>query len=179
MLTVASPDAAELRCNATFEALMWSMARPGGSRSMPEAGLAGLIETLVDIECVVFADDTALLACAAQTGALLAQTPGEADHVFLTSLEGVEAVLPSLQRGTALYPDHGATLAANVAHGRGHRVRLTGPGIEGECDVTLGISPGFWDLRARLCAYPEGFDLLLVDGQAVIGIPRSTKVEVL
>ena len=40
MLTVAPPDAAEARCNATFEALMWSMARPGDVRELPEAGMA-------------------------------------------------------------------------------------------------------------------------------------------
>lgn len=179
MLTIAPPDAAELRCNATFEALMWSMARPGESRTLPASGLAGLIETLVDIECAVFADDTQLLQRAAETGALLAADPAEADHVFLDRLEGVEALLPRLRRGSALYPDDGATLAANATHGRGHRLRLTGPGIEGAREVTLGISPAFWDLRARLCIYPEGFDLLLVDGASVIGIPRSTKVEVL
>lgn len=179
MLTVASPDAAELRCNATFEALMWSMARPGEVRTMPEAGLAGLIETLVDIECVVFADDEALKAHVSHTGALLVADPAQADHVFLSSLDDVVALLPGLRLGSALYPDDGATLAANAVHGHGHRLRLTGPGIEGARDVVLGVSPAFWDLRARLCAYPEGFDLLLVDGQAVIGIPRSTKVEVL
>jgi alpha-D-ribose 1-methylphosphonate 5-triphosphate synthase subunit PhnH len=34
-------------------------------------------------------------------------------------------------------------------------------------------------MREQLCAYPEGFDLLLVDGRSVIGIPRSTQIEVL
>jgi alpha-D-ribose 1-methylphosphonate 5-triphosphate synthase subunit PhnH len=58
-------------------------------------------------------------------------------------------------------------------------VRLSGPGVDGTLDVTLGISPGFWAMRAMLCAYPEGFDMLLVDGRSVIGIPRSTLVEVL
>lgn len=179
MLTIAPPDAAELRSNATFEALMWSMARPGEVRVLPEPGLIGLIETLVDIECAVFADGALLRQRAAGTGALLAADPSEADHVFLDSLEGMEALLPRLRRGSALYPDDGATLAANVAHGSGHRLRLTGPGIEGTRDIALGISPAFWGLRAQLCIYPEGFDLLLVDGPSVIGIPRSTKVEVL
>lgn len=179
MLTIASPDAAELRCNATFEALMWSMARPGEIRTLPEPGLAGLIETLVDIECAVFADDAILTESAARTGALVAGDAADADHVFLDSFEGFETLLPRLRRGSALYPDDGATLAGNVAHGHGHRLRLTGPGIDGSREVTLGIALAFWDLRDQLCTYPEGFDLLLVDGPSVIGIPRSTKVEVL
>ena len=179
MLTVAPPDAIELRANATFEALMWALSRPGDSRDMPEAGLASIAETLVDLECTVFADDPSLRARIATTGALAAEDIAEADHVFLSSLEGAEARLAALRCGSALYPDDGATLVANVRHGVGQRVRLSGPGIDGALEITLGMAPGFWAMRAMLCAYPEGFDMLLVDGLSVIGIPRSTQVEVL
>jgi alpha-D-ribose 1-methylphosphonate 5-triphosphate synthase subunit PhnH len=179
MLTVAPPDAVELRSNATFEALMWALSRPGDIRDMPETGLAAIAETLVDLECVVFADDADLRSQIAATGALVADDLSQADHVFLSSLEGMEARLATIRCGSALYPDDGATLVANVRHGIGQRVRLSGPGVDGTLDVTLGISPGFWAMRAMLCAYPEGFDMLLVDGRSVIGIPRSTLVEVL
>jgi alpha-D-ribose 1-methylphosphonate 5-triphosphate synthase subunit PhnH len=179
MLTIAPPDAAEQRCNATFEALMWSMARPGEPQMLPALGLAGVVETLVDIECSVFAEDQALRTYAAETGARIVDDPADADHVFLESLDAPEALLVAIPCGSALYPDDGATVVANAPHGRGHRLRLTGPGIEGVRELALGVSPAFWNLRAQLCAYPEGFDLLLVDGPAVVGIPRSTKVEVL
>ena len=179
MLTVAPPDAVELRANATFEALMWALSRPGDSRDMPEAGLAGIVETLVDLECAAYADTPALRADIAATGALRADDFSSADHVFLSSLEGAEARLASLNCGSALYPDDGATLVAAVRHGTGQPLRLTGPGVDGSVDITLGISPAFWALRAMLCAYPEGFDMLLVDGRSVIGVPRSTQVEVL
>ena len=59
------------------------------------------------------------------------------------------------------------------------RMRFTGPGIDGARDMMIALPPEFWAMRERLCAYPEGFDLLLVDGRAVIGIPRSTQIEVL
>ncbi|MFD2649638.1 phosphonate C-P lyase system protein PhnH [Devosia albogilva] len=179
MLTVAPPDTIELRANATFEALMWALSRPGDSRDMPEAGLAAIIETLVDLECTVFADDPALLARIAATGALLTDDISQADHVFLTSLDGAEARVAGLRCGSALYPDDGATLIAECRHGAGQRVRLSGPGIDGASEMSLGVSPGFWAMRAALCAYPEGFDMFLVDGTSVIGIPRSTTVEVL
>jgi alpha-D-ribose 1-methylphosphonate 5-triphosphate synthase subunit PhnH len=179
MLTVAPPDAIELRANATFEALMWALSRPGDSRDLPEAGLAAIAETLVDLECTVFSDDPALQAQIAATGALRAADISEADHVFVSSLEGSEGRLVTLRCGSALYPDDGATLVAQVRHGVGQRVRLSGPGVDGTLDVMLGISPSFWAMRAMLCAYPEGFDMLLVDGRSVIGIPRSTLVEVL
>lgn len=178
MLTVASADRAETHSNATFEALMWSMARPGETRHMPEAGMAPIVEALIDLECTVFADSPELGTRIVATGAELTDRLEAADHVFLDKLDAGDRRLMVLNCGSALYPDEGATLAAPTAH-RGQRVRLTGPGIEGEREVALDVSAEFWALRAQLCAYPEGFDLLLVDGQAVIAIPRSTQVEVL
>lgn len=178
MLTVAAPDAAEARCNATFEALMWSMARPGEVRDLPEPGLAPIVEALIDRECAAYSDSPALASMIADTGAVLAVDPAMADHLFLDELK-VTGELAAIRCGSALYPDEGATLVAQVAHGAGQRLRFTGPGIDGFSDVTIALPPEFWAMRARLCAYPEGFDLLLVDGQAVIGIPRSTQIEVL
>ena len=176
MLTVAAPDAAEMRCNTTFEALMWAMARPGEARDMGEPGLAPVVEALIDRECVVHTDNAALSSMIADTGATLG-TVEMADHLFLDSID-IEALV-AVRCGSALYPDDGATIVAQVTHGSGPRLRLTGPGIGGSRDITLAIPPAFWAWRAELCAYPEGFDLLLVDGHQVIGIPRSTHVEVL
>ena len=68
---------------------------------------------------------------------------------------------------------------AQVAHGSGQRLRLTGPGIDGSRDMAVALPAAFWALRQQLCAYPGGFGLLLVDGRSVIGIPRSTQIEVL
>ena len=178
MLTVAPPDAAEARCNATFEALMWSMARPGDVRELPEAGMMQIVEALIDRECVAYTDSPALSRQIADTGAILGE-PGTADHLFLDGLEGSSDALAAIRCGSALYPDDGATLVAQVAHGTGQRLRLTGPGIDGARDMTLALPPEFWAMREQLCAYPEGFDLLLVDGRSVIGIPRSTQIEVL
>lgn len=179
MLTVAPPDPLELRANATFEAMMWAMARPGESRELPEVGFDPIVGTLVDLECAVYADAPALRSRIAATGAFVASDIGDADHVFLTCLDNAEARLGALRCGSALYPDDGATLVAGVRQGIGQRVRLSGPGIDGTLDIALGISPSFWAMRAMLCAYPEGFDMLLVDKRSVIGIPRSTLVEVL
>jgi alpha-D-ribose 1-methylphosphonate 5-triphosphate synthase subunit PhnH len=175
MLTVSPPDVAEARANGTFEALMWALARPGESRDMPHPGLEDIVETLVDRECTAFADTPAIAAVIAQTGATLG--PAErADHLFIETLDtGVIAAVPC---GSALYPDDGATIVATASHA-GQRLRLTGPGIEGFRDVSLAVPAAFWARRAELCTYPEGFDLFLVDGRSVIGIPRSTLVEVL
>ena len=178
MLTVAAPDPTEARSNASFEALMWAMSRPGEKRTLPEPGLGSIIAALIDLECTVFADSAELKAQLAATGARIALESGMADHVFLDAMDRTGAGLGAIDCGTALYPDQGATVVARVAH-VGQRLRLTGPGIEGAREVALDLAPQFWTQRERLCTYPAGFDLVLVDGRSVIAIPRSTKVEVL
>lgn len=179
MLTIAAPDAAELRCNASFQALMWAMARPGTPHDLPEPGLAGVVETLIDLECTVHAADAALRARIAATGATLTDTLAQADHVFLPSLEGALHELADLRCGSDLYPDDGATLVVAAPHHGGDRLRLSGPGIEGSTHAAPSVPRDFWALRDGLCVYPRGFELLLVDGAAVIAVPRSTRVEVL
>ena len=178
MLTVAPPDLEEARSNATFEALMWSMARPGEQRELAEPGLAPIIEAFLDLECTAYADDAELAGLIARTGAERVEALADADHVFLAQLDGL-AELEALNCGSALYPDDGATLVVTAAIGQGQRLRLSGPGIEGTREIALGLPAAFWALRQKLCAYPQGFELFVVDGRAVIGIPRSTQVEVL
>lgn len=177
MLTVTPPDAEEALANATYDALMWSMARPGEVRVLPQPGFAAIATTLVDLECKVFAEDAALKGIIAETGAQLVSDAAKADHVFLD--EAKADALGRVACGSALYPDEGATVVLAASHRGGPHLRLTGPGIDGEMLVAPALPEGLWAVRAGRCAYPEGFELLVVDGDRVIGIPRSTSVEVL
>lgn len=179
MLTVAPPDAGELRYNAVFEALLWAMSRPGETRILPEAGMEHIVETLIDLECSAYADDVRLRAQIASTGALLVDAVADADYVFFDHLDGFDTRLAGLRIGSALYPDDGATLVVPVRIGNGQRLRLTGPGVEISRDLSLDIPAAFWAWRNQLSTYPEGFDLVLVDGASVIALPRSTQIEVL
>jgi alpha-D-ribose 1-methylphosphonate 5-triphosphate synthase subunit PhnH len=178
LAAVPVPDAFEARTNATFEALMWALSRPGTVQDLPVPGMVGIAEALIDRECRVFCDDPALADRIAALGAALMPLP-LADHCFL-SLGTNTDQLAQLAVGSALYPDAGATLVAEAQFGTGQRLRLTGPGIETHAEVALdGIAPGFWAIRAALCRYPAGFDLFLICGAQVIGLPRSTTIEVL
>lgn len=175
---VPVPDAFETRTNATFEALMWALARPGTVQDLPGPGMAGIAEALLDRECRVYCDDPALADRIASFGAAQVALP-LADHCFLSLDKGLDR-LAQLAVGSVLYPDAGATLIAEARIGTGQRLRLTGPGIETVAEIALdGIAPGFWALRARLCRYPAGVDLFLICGAQVIGLPRSTMIEVL
>ncbi len=180
LAAVPVPDAFEARTNATFEALMWALSRPGGVQSLPEPGMEGIAEALLDRECRVFCDDPGLADRVASFGAALMPVP-LADHCFV-SLASNAALdrLAQVAVGSALYPDAGATVVTSARFGTGQRLRLTGPGIETFTDIALdGLAPGLWPLRATLCRYPAGFDLFLICGARVIGLPRSTTIEVL
>lgn len=179
---IAAPtrNASEIRSNATYEALMWALSRPGTVRTLPQPGMAVIAETLVDRECRVFAQDMELHPVIIATGAALAPA-ALADHAFL-SLENAES-LDALSRvpvGSHLYPDEGATVFAAARLGEGRVLRLSGPGIETPAEIAVGgLADEIWKIRAARCAYPTGFELFLIDGDRVLGLPRSTKIEVL
>jgi alpha-D-ribose 1-methylphosphonate 5-triphosphate synthase subunit PhnH len=177
LAAVPVPDAFEARTNATFEALMWALSRPGTVQDLPTPGMSGIAEALIDRECRVFCDDPTLSLEVASFGAALVPLP-LADHAFLSVLETER--LAQVAVGSDLYPDAGATVLAPARFGTGQGLRLTGPGIETSVVIRVdGIDAAIWSLRAARCRYPAGFDLFLLDGSQIIGLPRSTHIEVL
>ncbi|NIZ10036.1 phosphonate C-P lyase system protein PhnH [Pseudooceanicola sp. HF7] len=190
MPAVPQPSAFESRCNATYDALMWALSRPGLPRDLPPfdpddlpAGLAhpahaALIDALIDRECTVHCENPELARHAARSGAAPG-TPRTADHLFLDGLATPD-LLGDLRQGSDLHPEDGATLVLPARLGQGAPLRLSGPGVDGTLDVRLaGLPEGFWQTRARIMRYPMGFEVFLTDGARVLGLPRSTRVEVL
>lgn len=172
------PSDFETRTNATYEALMWGLSRPGLIRHMPEAGQSGVIEALLDRECKAHCADPALVSNIARTGAALV-APDHADHLFFDSFPDADT-LGQINLGSDLYPETGATLVCNAVLGQGLHLRLSGPGCNGPVDVQIaGLPDGFWQNRARLMRYPMGFEVFLIDAAQVLGVPRSCHVEVL
>ncbi|MEM1149099.1 MAG: phosphonate C-P lyase system protein PhnH [Pseudomonadota bacterium] len=170
------PSAFETETNATFDALMWALSRPGCVRQLPAPGMAGVVDTLIDRECRVYADDAALAGRAARAGAELVDTDA-AEHVFADALRDL-AIIDQLSLGSDLYPETGATLYAPALFGAGRTLRLTGPGIDGEITMQVhGMPFNFWIKRRAVMRYPMGFELFLIDGDQVIGLPRSTEAE--
>ena len=177
MSVVPVPSAFEARSNAAFKAILWSLARPGLVHEMPESGMAQIVEALIDRECAGHCTSPELAHLAHNTGALMV-APELADHVFADDVP--VTLLDCLRRGSDLHPDDGATLIAHAELTKGARLRMTGPGIDGAVEVMIGGLPGgFWQRRAQVMRYPMGFEILLVDGARILGVPRSTVVEVL
>lgn len=178
MLIQPMPDAGEARDNATFEAVLMALSMPGTIRGLPGPGVAPVALALVDRECRAFADDEETAALLAATGATM--VPAElADHLVtqLTTDESL-AKLARVPVGSQLYPDQGATVIVPAEIGVGKTLRLEGPGIETVAKIALGgLHPGLWAARARLCRYPVGIEMIFVDGNRIVALPRSTSVE--
>ena len=175
------PTADDSRTNATFDELMWALSRPGLVRTLPFGGFETLAESLLDRECTFFAaNDTALDQRLADTGARRA-TLDKAEYVFASlGTEAEVKALSTLRIGSLPYPDEAATLFAPAKIGSGQSLRVTGPGIKDSLTIEIGgIDPSFWAMRQKAIRYPLGWDLYLVDADRLVGLPRSTKIEVL
>lgn len=184
-----------------FRAVLDALARPGvlrsvGSRLAPskEASIAAraTLLALADATTSVwlqFPLPEVASALRFHTGAPLLS--GEADLATAQfALLTDPARCPALERfafGTAESPEHSATLIVDVpALAAGHtgtdglHLRLRGPGIAAHADVAVGgLDTGFWQARAALAPrFPAGLDLLIASGDTVLGLPRTTHVEV-
>lgn len=181
MIAHPLPSVLETRCNAAFEAVMWALSRPGVVRDLPEPGMGQILEALIDRECAVHCADPMLADMAARRGAM-AVALEEADHVFVADI--MEDLPGRLRRGSDIYPEDGATLVAPARLDPGpdqaSRLHLSGPGVNGDLVIAVGgILAGFWQCRTRKTRYPTGFEILLIDGARLLGVPRTTMVEVL
>lgn len=181
MALALQPTARETLTNRTFDALLWALSRPGEIRQLPEAGLEAVAESLCDREVSLYASDAALAARLRRTGVRSAPLDA-ADYVLVPG--GIDAEmsarLAAANIGTMIYPESSATLIVAAELGRGTELRLAGPGIAGSATAAIGgIDAAFWATRNRACRYPLGWDVFIVDGGRVLGLPRSTRIEVL
>ena len=171
----------EATTHATFDALMWAFAHPGEVQILPNGEpCLHIAEALLDLETSFFTPNKTLLASIRLTGAR-ERAASEAEfhfypHFDTTHLEFVRQA----RRGNLLYPDSSATLIIGCTFGSGGRLRLSGPGIEIARELEIGRLPeGFWQAREAARRYPLGWDVLLVSGSQVIGVPRSTELEII
>jgi alpha-D-ribose 1-methylphosphonate 5-triphosphate synthase subunit PhnH len=178
---------------AVFRVLLDALARPGttgwieavpgdsGALAHAPAALAALL-SLCDYATPVWLqtrDDALASTIRFHTGAPLADSPGRAAFAYID----VPSALPApdaFALGEPEAPEHSATVLIRVAAFEGGRpLTLTGPGIETSASIApRGIADDFWRARAALApAFPCGIDCYLVCGRAVLGIPRTTRVE--
>jgi alpha-D-ribose 1-methylphosphonate 5-triphosphate synthase subunit PhnH len=178
---------------STFRSVMDAMARPGsvqriaavsGAPSPLMRGTAAIALTLFDHDTPVWLDP-AMSETSDVTKWLKFHTgaPVIADSsVCHFALIGDAATLPPLDRfafGSNEYPDRSTTLILQVASlTQGSRFELRGPGIDGTAVLQATVQPT--DLFERLAVnvelFPRGVDVVLVDDDAIVAIPRTTRL---
>jgi alpha-D-ribose 1-methylphosphonate 5-triphosphate synthase subunit PhnH len=177
--------AQEAYTRETFLALMWSLSYPGTPYGLPQPvqsqaqAIEAIGETLLDLETSFYTPDKSLQHVLARNGAPLVAIENANYHFYpLVNATTLEAISRA-NIGTALYPDTSATLVLGCHFQQGTTLRLTGAGIPQQTTIQVGGLPHeFWQLRAQANKYPLGWDVFLVDEMNVMGIPRTTMIEV-
>jgi alpha-D-ribose 1-methylphosphonate 5-triphosphate synthase subunit PhnH len=179
---------------AVFRTLMDCMARPGTIASVaatvttpaPLNATAGAVAlTVCDHDTPVWL--TPMLAASALPGWLAfnagATVTDERQNARFAFVEK-GAMLPNLclfAQGTQEYPDRSTTLVVEIEAFEGGRpLVLTGPGIRTEEEISpLGLPDmfaHFWSENRQ--SFPRGVDLILVAGEKILCLPRTTVLRV-
>lgn len=183
---------------AAFRAILAALSEPGTIHALDIAIEApGVFHPATAIALMTLADyETPLwLAESVRAGGSwarfhcstpLTDTPFEAAFAVVAG-HAAEPLLAAFNPGNDLFPDRAATLLieCKALEGGdfegGDAVTLSGPGIETSLRIApQGLRAGFWDeVIANNAAYPLGVDILLVSGNKIMGLPRSTQVEMI
>jgi alpha-D-ribose 1-methylphosphonate 5-triphosphate synthase subunit PhnH len=178
---------------STFRSVMDAMARPGSAvRIVPGAGAplpmmrgtAAIALTLFDHDTPIWLD--AMMSETTEVARWLkfhTSAPVLRDSSISSfALIGDPTALPGLDRfsfGSNEYPDRSTTLILQVESlTEGVALELRGPGIDGAAIMQATIQP--LDLFERLAInarlFPRGIDVVLVADDAVVAIPRTTRL---
>lgn len=177
-----------------FRAVLQAMSRPGRAVSNPvsvhppkplNATTAALCLTLLDLETAVWLQPDATRPNVVEylrfhCGCPLAPEADKAAFALITEA----AEMPPLDRfpyGDAEYPERGATIIVQVdGLLEGSGPKLTGPGIETSRRVdAVGLPSWFWPALGESSGrFPTGVDILLTTEDAMVGLPRSLRLEV-
>jgi len=178
---------------AAFRALLAALSEPGTLQRVaagltPPEGLtaatATALLTLADYETPVWLPATLRNGPAGawlrfHCGAALVDDPAAAAFAVLDGAAG-EPKLSAFNLGTDQFPDRSTTVIVQVsALEGGAALTLAGPGIPGTRSIApQGLRPGFADeLHENGALYPLGVDVVLAQGDGMLGLPRSTQVE--
>lgn len=182
----------ETMARETFQTLLAALSNPGciftlsGPALSTQQSCRQIGLTLLDLETSFFTSDHMLRRDLDKSGARF-RTASSAAYLFFPDGDAFEAML--LQQtldiiaqatvGTIVDPDEGATILVSCGLDQGRRLHLRGPGIQHTRELRVDHLPvAFWQLRAAKINYPLGIDLFLVDGVQVVGLPRTTTIEI-
>ena len=182
-----------MSAQSTFRSVMDAMARPGivqriavaaGAPHPMMRGTAAIALTLFDHDTPIWLDQT-MSETSDVTKWLKFHTNApviEDSSVCHFALFGEAQALPALDRfafGSNEYPDRSTTLILQVESlTQGQNFELRGPGIDGTAILQASIQPVdlFERLAVNAALFPRGIDVVLVTGDAIVAIPRTTRL---
>ncbi len=172
----------EMRTRHSFQAMMRALSHPGCIFNLLDNSqniYADLADSLLDLETSFYCEDHALLPILNKTGARELPSDRAAYHFYPSITDSQINTIVTANIGTLTYPDQGATIFISCHFGQGIQLKLTGPGIPPSTNRIIqvnGIPHHFWQRRKEIARYPRGWDIFLIDGNSIIGLPRSTRI---
>jgi alpha-D-ribose 1-methylphosphonate 5-triphosphate synthase subunit PhnH len=182
-----------LSAQSTFRSVMDAMARPGsvqrivaaaGAPAAMMSGTAAIALTLFDHDTPVWLDP--LMSETSDVTKWLKFHTGAPvvldSSICSFALIGDASALPALDRfalGSNEYPDRSSTLILQVESlTQGESLELRGPGIDGTAVLRAAIEPAdlFERLAVNAALFPRGIDVVLVHGDSIVAIPRTTRL---
>jgi alpha-D-ribose 1-methylphosphonate 5-triphosphate synthase subunit PhnH len=182
-----------LSAQSTFRSVMDAMARPGsvqqviatvGTPASVMRGTAAIALTLFDHDTPIWLD--AKMSKTSDVSKWLKFHSGapviKDSSICEFALIGDAGALPDLSSfsfGSNEYPDRSTTLILQVdSLSQGRTYELRGPGIDGTAILRATIERH--DLFVRLAIneqlFPRGIDVVLVSEDAIVAIPRTTRL---
>jgi alpha-D-ribose 1-methylphosphonate 5-triphosphate synthase subunit PhnH len=182
-----------LSAQSTFRSVMDAMARPGNVQRIAAAagtpaammrGTAAIALTLFDHDTPVWLDPAmSETSDVAKWLKFHTSAPVVGDSSICSfAVVGEAGALPPLDRfsfGSNEYPDRSTTLILQVGSlTRGSALELRGPGIDGTAVLQAAIEPAdlFERLAINAALFPRGIDVVLVADDAIVAIPRTTRL---
>jgi alpha-D-ribose 1-methylphosphonate 5-triphosphate synthase subunit PhnH len=177
---------------AGFRTVLKALAEPGSIQIVPVtlkapqplgAAVAALALTLADFETPVWLTPVANVPAVQSylrfhCGCPLASDPAAA--VFAIFAGRLDALaLKDFSTGSMEYPDRSATLLIQVPSLNDGPTRvLSGPGIPGTRVLRVAGLPENFDAQwqQNAASFPLGVDLLFCCGNAIAGLPRTTRI---
>ncbi|MBA1273344.1 phosphonate C-P lyase system protein PhnH [Stutzerimonas azotifigens] len=171
----------------TFRAALRALAEPGLARPLPPTptlerlapATYALCLSLLDADTPVWlapAFDTPVVRAnlSFHCGCPVVERREQAAFAVLDA--GDLADLSGFPLGSERYPDQSCTLLVQLERlDGGEPVAWQGPGIAGQRQVDLPLPGHFWKQRDLNGDFPRGLDVFFTAGQALLGLPRSTR----
>jgi len=182
-----------LSAQSTFRSVMDAMARPGSVQRIAAAagtpaalmrGSAAIALTLFDHDTPIWLDPAMSATSDVakwlkfHTSAPVIADPSIAGFALIGDPRNLLA-LDRFALGSNEYPDRSTTLILQVESlTQGAGLELRGPGIGGTATLRAQVQPRdlFERLAINAALFPRGIDVVLVHDDAIVAIPRTTRL---